>query len=316
MEAPLHKRIKRFLRYLLIRAVFFCVGLLPLSIARRMGARLGGLGFHLVRSERRKALASLAVAFPDRSEAERLELARRCFSHLGESAAEFCCYKQLDSRVEDYVTLPDECRRLMERIRDEGKGCVFVSGHVGNFELVPRRMARMKWPCASIAKAPGDPHMKGFIEQIRTRAGYGIVWRGPGAFEHIESELRANHWIGFLIDQDTRGRGVFVDFFGKKAFTTRGAADLALKTGAAVVAGFVFRRPDGGHRLEIQRLTPTRSGDLEKDVLDLTQQLSDAIQAAILRDPPRWAWVHQRWKTQPAASQPCAAPAAGLPPTG
>ncbi len=300
METRLHKRVKRYLRYLLMRGVVFLIGLLPLGFARRMGRALGGLGFHLAPSQRRKALASLAIAFPDKTEAEHRALARESLAHLGECAAEFCCYQQVDRQLSTFVTLPPEGKVLMEQVHAEGKGCVFISAHVGNFELVPKRLALLGVPAASIAKPPSDPHTQAFIDRIRSQVGARIIWRASGnTYQVVEQELRAGHFIGFLIDQDTRGRGVFVDFFGRPAFTTRGAADLAFKTGAAVMTGFIFRRPDGGHRLELGRIVPARTGDLEADVVALTQQMTGAIEQAVRQAPAHWAWIHQRWKTRP-----------------
>jgi KDO2-lipid IV(A) lauroyltransferase len=76
------KRAKRFLRYWLLRGLLGLVSLLPLETARRLGSGWAGAAHALAGRERRKALASLAVAFPEKTEAERAALARDCFRHL------------------------------------------------------------------------------------------------------------------------------------------------------------------------------------------------------------------------------------------
>jgi KDO2-lipid IV(A) lauroyltransferase len=144
--------------------------------------------------------------------------------------------------------------------------------------------------------------MTSLIQRVRESGGYKIIWRGKdGVFEDLQRLLAAGEFIGFLIDQDIKAKGVFVHFFGVKAFTPRAAADLALLTGAAVVTGFAFRRQDGGHRVEITRIPvpPSAPQVVDQEVVALTQTFTRAIEDAICRDPHAWVWMHQRWKTRP-----------------
>lgn len=302
-ERRLHKRIKRFVRYYLVRALLGLLGLLPLGAARRLGLAVGGLAFPLAGRERRKALASLAVAFPEKSEAERLELARACFRHLGACGGELAALRRIDPVLEQYVEFPEASRALLQAALAEGRGVVFVSGHVGNFELLARRVARAGFPSQTIAKEASDERTTALIQRVRESGGVKVIWRGrDGAARDMLRALKKGEILGLLIDQDTKVQGVFVDFFGKEAFTPRAAADLALRTGAAVVTGFAFRRPDGGHRLELARVPLPGSGDREADVRALTATLTAAIEGAIRQAPEAWVWMHARWKTRPEAS--------------
>jgi KDO2-lipid IV(A) lauroyltransferase len=178
---------------------------------------------------------------------------------------------------------------------------LFISGHVGNFELLARRIAMDGFPSQTIAKETSDPRLTRLIEQMRSSGGLRCIWRGQeGAARHMLRALRKGELLGLLIDQDTKVQGVFVDFFGKKAFTPRAAADLALRTGAALVVGFAFRRADGGHRLTLKRIvTATQSNDQEQNVINLTQELTSEIENAIRQAPDSWVWMHRRWKTRP-----------------
>ncbi len=300
MERRPLKRLKRFLRYGLVRALVFLVSLLPVRAALGLGAAAGRLGFRFAGRERRKALEGLAVAFPERSEAERTLLARQTFEHLGACAAEICCLPSIDPRIEQWVELPEADKALLDAALAPGKGVIFVSGHVGNFELLARRIAMGGYPCQTIAREASDPRTTAFIEKMRAAGRLKTIWRGKdGAARDMIRALRKGEILGLLIDQDTRVQGVFVDFFGRKAFTPRAAADLALRTGAAVVCGFISRHPDGRHRISLETVPAPQSGDREADVLDLTQALTLAIEAAIRRQPHAWVWMHPRWKTRP-----------------
>ncbi|WP_420840443.1 lysophospholipid acyltransferase family protein [Archangium primigenium] len=298
---PLAKRLKRFLRYLLVRAVLGFVSALPLGLARTLGAGFGRFAFAVAGGERRKALKSLARAFPERSDAERHALARASFRHLGMAAFEVGATTSLDANLEHLVRWDAEDRAVLEAALARGKGVVFVSGHVGNWELLARRVARAGYPSQSIAKETTDPRLTALVERFRAQGGVRSIWRGQeGAARAMLRALKAGEILGLLIDQDTRVQSLFVPFFGELAATPRAAADLALRTGAAVVVGFC-QREGQGYRLWTEEVAWPAGPDREADALGLTAALSARIEAAIRRAPEQWVWMHQRWKTRPPA---------------
>lgn len=306
MAVPLRKRIKRALRYAGIRAALALVGLLPLSAVAPLGRFLGGLAYALFPGERRKALTSLKVAFPERPEPELDTIIRAMFVHLAQSALELALIHKLDPQLEQYVELPAESLEIYRSVLGRGTGAVFVTGHVGNWELLARRLARIGLPCATIAKESNDPRLTALVEKVRASGQLRTIWRGaPGAAKEMLRVLKKGGALGLLIDQDTKVQGVFVDFFGKQAFTPRAAADLALRAGAAALVGFIHRKPEGGHRMEIREL-PLPEGEGEPAVVELTQRYTRAIEDTIRSVPSEWVWMHQRWKTRPPeeAAQP------------
>ncbi|MBI3181692.1 MAG: lysophospholipid acyltransferase family protein [Myxococcales bacterium] len=295
------KRLKRAVRYFFLRCALALVGLLPAKLAGRLGESFGALAFALARRERRKALASLSMAFPELGEAERRSLARACFRHLGRCAFELSCVRQLDSRVEEWVEWPEADRKVLEAALGKGRGVVFVSGHVGNWELLARRVALAGFPCQTIAKEATDLRLTRLIERFRSSAGLRSIWRGqPGAVKQMLRSLKAGEILGLLIDQDTKVQSVFVPFFGRPASTPRAAADLALRTGAAVVLGFCHRQAGGKYRLSMREVAAPDLGSREEAVHSLTALLSSGIESAIRQAPEQWVWMHQRWKTRPA----------------
>jgi Kdo2-lipid IVA lauroyltransferase/acyltransferase len=298
---PYRKRLKRSLRYAALRAVLSVLAWLPLPLAQRLGRAFGSLGFTLARTERRKALASLTLAYPERSDAERLGLARACFRHLGQSAFELACVRQLDRQLDRQIEWPAEDRAALEAALCRGKGVVFITGHVGNWELLARRVAQAGYLCQSIARETSDPSTTSLVERFRASGGVRSIWRGQeGAARKMLRALRANELLGLVIDQDTRVQSVFVPFFGTLAATPRAPADLVLRTGAALMVGFCQRRPDGGYLLTMKELPVEQTNDRESDVLKLTAALSSEIEQAIRHAPEQWVWMHQRWKTRPS----------------
>ncbi len=304
---PLHKRIKRFVRYGLVRAALALVSLLPLRLASSLGAWFGRLAFAVAGKERRKALASLARAgLP-------AETARACFEHLGRAAFELACIAQIDRRFDEVVEWPAPDRAVLDAALDRGRGVVFVSAHLGNWELLARRVSHAGYPCHTIAKETTDPRTTALVERFRASAKLQSIWRGrEGAARAMLRVLKGNGILGLLIDQDTDVQSVWVDFFGHPAKTPRAAADLALRLGSAVVLGFCARVADGPrYRLSMVEV-PTDGLDAHQ----LTAKLTQLIEAKIREAPAQWVWMHQRWKspTPPEGAAPSPLPAGAPPP--
>lgn len=300
---PLLKRLKRVLRYGLVRVALAMVGSLPVAFSAWLGRGFGALAYAVAGTERRRALDGLARAFPELSAGQRVALARACFRHLGQCAFELACIRKMDPALDRWVEWPDADRRVLEQALAKGRGVLFVSGHVGNWELLARRVALAGYPCQTIAKETTDPRLTRLIERFREAGKLKSIWRGQdGAAKAMLKALKGGEILGMLIDQDTKVQSVFVPFFGELASTPRAAADLALRTGAAVVVGFCQRQEDGRYRLSMKELTPPASGDREADAVALTAQMTSEIEQAIRRAPAQWVWMHRRWKTRPAGA--------------
>lgn len=293
------KRLRRAVRYGLIRTVAAAVGLLPVRLASAVGAGLGGLGWRLAAGERQKALESLAVAFPERTVDERRALGRACFAHLGRCALEMACLRQFDRNIEAYVEWPAESLAVLEQALARKKGVLVVTGHVGHWELLARRVALAGFPAHTIAKESSDPRLTAFIGAMRASGGLQTIWRGqPGAAKDLLRVFKQGGALGLLIDQDTKVQSVFVPFFGREAKTPRAAADLAFRTGAAVVLGFCHRVGPVSFRMSVEEVpVPAERG--EGAVVAFTAALTKGIENAIRSHPEQWVWMHRRWRSRP-----------------
>jgi KDO2-lipid IV(A) lauroyltransferase len=186
-----------------------------------------------------------------------------------------------------------------------GKGLVYVTGHVGNWELMAQKVPRIgAWPISTIAKATIDPGMNALIEKARREGGVETLWReNPSTARAMIRCFKKNEILGILIDQDTNVQGVFVPFFGRPAFTPRAAADLALRFRAPVVVATTRRRgprPGDGHEIQAVEVPyDPDAPDREAEAIRLTAACTAVLEAAIRRNPVEWVWMHERWKTPP-----------------
>lgn len=302
MAVPLRKRVRRAIRSVLIRFAIRLLGLVPLAPALWLGAAVGRLGYLPARRTRRLALEHLAIAFPEKTPAERERIARGMFLHLGRSATELASIRWYDARLDEYIALsPPE---LLQEVMARGRGMVFVTGHVGSWELLARRIARAGVPNAVIAKSGGDRRLNRMAERFRAQGGVTTLWReNPDTGRAIIKTFRSGKALGLLIDQDTRVQGVFVPFFGRLAYTPRAAADFALRFGAPVVVGTIHRRSPragDGHVVELVEI-PFRpdAPDREAEAIRLTAACTSALEQAIRTHPEEWVWMHQRWRSRP-----------------
>jgi KDO2-lipid IV(A) lauroyltransferase len=307
MAAPLHKRVRRAVRSVLIRFALRLLGLVPLGPALWLGGAVGRLGHRFAGKTRALALAHLAQAFPEKTPAEREAVCRDMFVHLGRSTTELASIRWFDRRLDTYVEVSPP--GLLGEVMARGRGMVFVTGHVGSWELLARRIARAGVPNAVIAKSRGDKRLNELAARFRAEGGVTTLWReDPDTGRAIIRTFRSGKALGLLIDQDTRVQGVFVPFFGKLAFTPRAAADFAVRFGAPVVVGTIHRkgpRAGDGHRLELTEVRfSSDPPDREAEVVRLTAACTAVLEDAIRRHPAEWVWMHERWRTRPPDEQP------------
>lgn len=295
------------LQSLALRGVMAVLGALPLDFGLRVGALLGELIYLMASGLRRTALINLAIAFPDKSVAEHRRILRASSRNLGRMAVEFCHLTRLDRRsVEQCVHFPDRASWEQQLARSRETGAIILTGHFGNWELFAYAHGLLGTPITLIHRPMRNPLVDRTIDRIRAAAGTRLLAKKSAAKEAIRG-LRKHELLVVPTDQNqTFAYGVFVDFFGKKACTSPGAARLAALTGAPIVPAFLVREGESGHhRVEI--LPPielVNSGNRTADILTNTQRCSDVIEAMIRRYPEQWIWFHKRWKTRPGDEPP------------
>jgi KDO2-lipid IV(A) lauroyltransferase len=302
VAVPFKKRARRELRSRFLVALIGLLSRVPLRVAWPVGTLAGRLGWWFGGATRRKALAGLATAFPEKPAAEREAIGRAMMVHLAHVAVEAVTIRSFDAELESYVGIdkPELLREVMAR----GKGVLLVPGHIGNWEFVARRLARAGLENATIGRANNDARLTRLIDQFRSSGGVNTVWReSPGAGRVIMKTLREGKGLIILIDQDTRVQNVFVPFFGKLAATPRAVGDLALRFGAAVVVATSHRRGEGpraGHQIELTEIPfDPEAQDREAEALRVTGECTRTYEEAIRRYPAEWVWMHERWKTRP-----------------
>jgi len=252
----------------------------------------------------------VGVAFPELDPGARERLVGETFRAAGRSFAELALFGKI-LRTPDYVRLEGEA--ALDAALAAGRGAIAVTGHVGNWELLAAWAAAIGYPITVVVRRVNDLRFHSLIVRFRAAAGVEILVRdAPHFVAGVSDALRRNRVVAMLIDQDTRGAGVFVPFFGRPAHTPPGAALLALRARVPLVTVFIERRPEGGHLVRVAPV-PHAARRARDGVRELTARLTQAIETQIRRSPAEWVWWHERWRRQPAPADARRAAALGGP---
>jgi len=296
----MRRKTSHFLVYVLVAGIVKLAQLLPHRAALHFGSFLGRFTFSVVRMRRRVAMENLKTAFPDKTEAELRRIGRDTYRNLGMSLVE-------------YARLPvTTTEQMAERITVEGsenfdaalersKGAVLVTGHFGSWELMGARLRSQGYPVNFFVGEQTNTAVDNMMNDLRRSKGIGIISMGA-SMRNVLRALKQNQFVAMLSDQDAGSRGVFVEFMGRRASTPFGPASFAVRTGAALICGFIVRENLSHHRVILEApLVPVPGASDEAESLRLTQEYTSLLEKYVRERPDHWLWLHRRWKTRPKA---------------
>jgi Kdo2-lipid IVA lauroyltransferase/acyltransferase len=294
---PRKSRARTFKNWLIYRGLIAAAAggrSLSLENARGVGSLLGNLARGVVPRERRRAMRNLALAFPGMSRQEREEIVEQMFRHLGQSLLEIAWLPNLDASLVDETTVI-EGRENFQAAVDAGKGVVLFTGHCGNWEWMAAVIGLLGYDMNVVARELYDPRINDFVVASRARHSITTIGRGSlAAAREILQTLKRGEILGVLIDQSIKAENVTLPFLGHPAPTPVGPARLAIRAGAAAIAGFIER---SGERQIIRFREPVFTSRSD-DAVELTRRMNQEIEEQIRRVPAQWVWMHERWRVR------------------
>ncbi|MGP8227722.1 MAG: lysophospholipid acyltransferase family protein [Terracidiphilus sp.] len=294
--------MRKKLEYWLVLAVARPLGRLPRGLARWLSGVLAWSVYHLHGRLRRVGERNLEMAFPGLlTKSRRAELLRGVFHHLGWQLVEFCRMNRYTvENCNGWIRTEGLDHYLAAKV--SGKGVLIVTGHLGAWEISGFYHSLMGHTMSVVIRPLDNQLLDDFVNANRCRYGNRMLPKNDFA-RGLLNAMRSGETVAILMDTNmTPPQGVFVDFFGKQACTASGLARIALKTGAAVLPGFMlWEKAERRYVLHFgPELVFKRTGDTQADIVAATQQCTSAIEAWIRRYPDKWLWIHRRWKTRPA----------------
>jgi KDO2-lipid IV(A) lauroyltransferase len=281
------------------RAILSSLEVAPIRIANRLGTFYArALDLALPRL-RRVAEVNLRLAYPDRGDAWRRKTVDGIYTSIGRLLVAFARFPKIGkSEVGDWIRY--EGFEHFERAMAKGRGVLFATAHLGNWELSAYAHGLMTVPMSVVVRPLDNPLIDRMVEKRRALSGNTLFSKRDFARSILQA-LRRNEAVGILVDQNSSvENGAFVPFFGRLACANLTFARLAARSGAPVIPGFAVWQSE--ERRYVLRFYPPVeiTGDAAAD----TARIQAAVENAIREYPDQWLWIHRRWKTRPEGEAP------------
>ena len=287
--------------YLALRIVSMLLHMLPLETAMKLAAFVGDIMYRVDKRHYDRSMDNLRACFPGQPERVYKRLTRdsfRLFPLLGVETMLAPRYVKLN-RLKQHFVLGDKVGEVLRILAEQERGCILVTAHYGNWEVLGYMLAEMGFGMTTVARVLDNPHINAYVIDIREKNGAKIVDK-RGAMSIIPKKLDENMPVGFTADQDAGKKGMFVNYFNRPASTFKSIGLLAMKYDVPIVCG-VARRLGYDFRfyLDAEIIHRDEWKDQPDPLRYLTQEYTSRLEKLVSKEPGQYLWIHRRWKTQP-----------------
>ncbi|MFH1616125.1 MAG: lysophospholipid acyltransferase family protein [Planctomycetota bacterium] len=289
-----------WLLYAALRVLLLVIGMFSVDRNMKTACFLGRVLWNHYHRGRKRAIDNLRASYPDKDRAWHEHVGQRSFEHIAMLAMDMILtpglVKKDNWRRYSRFTNCERAKWMMK----EGRGLIMLTGHYGNFEIVGYMLGLFGFNVYSIARPLDNRFINRYILGVRQRKGQKIIEK-KGAAEIMGNLVNKGATICFIADQDAGKKGIFVDFFGRKASTYKSIGLLAITNNMPIGVG-TCRQEYGKFffDIEVNRIILHEEWTDKEDPLGyVTQEYNKAIEEGIRRDPTQYWWLHRRWKTRP-----------------
>ena len=289
-----------WLSYIALRILVVVLYLFGVDTNLNIACFLGRGLWKFYRRGRKRALDNLRASFPERSEQWIWQTGRRSFEHIVMLAIDVLFMPRLvkKNNWREYSQFKN-AERLKWLIK-EGRGVLMLTGHYGNFEIMGYMLGLFGFNVYSIARPLDNKLISSYLYGVRQRVGQKIIDK-KGASELMANLTSNGAALGFIADQDAGRKGIFVDFFGRKASTYKSIGLLAITNNVPIAVAY-SRRFDNRFYFEIgvkRIIFPEEWAEKDDPLEWVTAEYTKAIEEFVREDPSQYWWLHRRWKHQP-----------------
>jgi len=289
-----------WLLYLCLRILVVFLYLFDVETNLNTACFLGRVLWKYYHRGRKRALDNLRASFPEKSEQWIWQTGQRSFEHIAMLAIDVLFTPRL---VKKYKWRNYSRYKNVERAKwlmQEGKGILMVTGHYSNFEIIGYLMGLFGFNIYSVARPLDNKFINNYLYTVRQQAGQKIIDK-KGAAELMGKISSNGATLCFIVDQDAGRKGIFVDFFGRKASTYKSIGLVAIANNIPVAVGY-SRRLDNRFYFEIginRIIFPQEWAEKDDPLTWITAEYTKAIEQFVRENPSQYWWLHRRWKHQP-----------------
>jgi len=295
-----HNLFTDWLSYLALRILVVFLYLFDVETNLNTACFLGRLLWKYYARGRKRALDNLRASFPEKNEQWIWQTGRRSFEHIAMLAIDVLFTPRL---VKRYNWRNYSRYKNVERAKwlmQQGRGLLMITGHYSNFEIMGYLLGLFGFNVYSIARPLDNRFINKHLYEVRQRAGQKIIDK-KGAAELMGNVASTGATLCFIADQDAGKKGLFVDFFGRKASTYKSIGLIAITNNIPIGVGY-SRRVDNRFYFEIgvnRIILPEEWAQKDEPLKWVTAEYTKAIEQFVRQEPSQYWWLHRRWKYQP-----------------
>ena len=290
----------KFFKYLIeafiIYLLFFLFRVFGIKFSRKFSSfLLSKFGFFF----RRKKIIknNILKVFKDYSNHDVDKLIEKMWSNYGLTFAEYVFLDKFrfNKFQNNHIEISGE--KIITEIKNKGKPVIFISAHLGNFELMAMELEKKNINLAAIYRPLNNFFLNPFMVYLRKKyLCKRQVKKGLIGTRETINYLKKNNSIALMVDQRV-GESERYPFFGVPAHTTTIPAQLALKYDLEIIPIYLERRENNFFKMEIQQpIKYKKTQNSDEDKKNITVEINRIIEKMILKNPSQWIWTHSRWK--------------------
>lgn len=295
--------------FLMLFFIFF-FRFLPYEISLRLASILGFLSYYILPIRKKIVLQNIKKLYgdnPDKHEIRRI--ARRCYQHTTMTFAEIIISPSFSDKKILSLFGHMEGEEYFKEVGSEQGSYFVVTGHLGNWELLGSYFVLRGVPLTVLARPLHNNLWDNYITTSRRKKGIQLLSTRESS-RQIITHVREGRVVAFLVDQDARRNGIFVDFLGTPASTFAGPAIFMQRFKKPILPCFSVRTHNGLHKIIFKSpiLPIMKNGDYPTDddtIQQIVQQYTHVLESVIREYPEQYFWFHRRWKTKPKHKSVC-----------
>ncbi|MDR2436632.1 MAG: hypothetical protein LBD17_00960, partial [Endomicrobium sp.] len=251
-------KFQDYAEYIALKIAIFFIRVFPFKFAVKAGEMIGVVSYYIVNFRRSHVIDMLTQSFPEKSQKEIKIITRNTYKNFARTVVEIIFFPTMsDDEIKKLLVCKNE--HLVKESYAAGKGTIFMSAHLGNWELTALAYSKI-YPMSVVVANQSNVLVDKMMDNIRTNQGFSTISRDGMAFRDVMKALKRNEIVAFLADQDAGPQGIFIPLFGRLTSTPKGAALFALRAKCPIIIGLGIRQKDGVMKVEFTEVPIPNSG--------------------------------------------------------
>ena len=285
------KQIKYLIQFVFIYSLFIIFKLIGLKLASTLSSKIAILIGPFFRSK--KLISSnILKAFPNLSQNEINIISKNMWSNYGRILSEYVFIKDISkSKIKNIINV--EGQEILEKIKEDNKPVIFISGHFNNFELMAMHIEQSGINLAAVYRPLNNIFLNFLMEKIRKKyICKNQIKKGLSGTRELIKCFKNNISVALMIDQRV-SQGIKSNFFGQAALTTTIPAQFVKKYNCTIVPVYIERKNNINFKITIHKPLKYKEDDT---IENITLKLNILLEKMICENPDQWIWSHNRWK--------------------